>query len=199
MPTGSDEPKPNVGIRLRMLRERHGLSLRALAQVCGLSINAISRIERGDHSPTVSSLHQLAKALNVPITAFFEDSREQTIVFVRRDKRLQSEAGGIIMESLGVGLRRQQLEPFLVRVNPGVGTTMEPVTHAGEEFVYCLEGTIEYRVNDEVYPLEAGDSLLFEATQPHCFHNGAGSPATLLMMFQATVGSQRASHHHVDR
>ena len=194
-----DETKPNVGLRLRTLRERQGLSLRALAQACGLSINAISRIERGDHSPTVSSLHQLATALKVPITAFFEDPREQATVVVRRDRRLRSQADGITMESLGIGLHNQQLEPFLVRVESGAGTTTDLITHAGEEFVYCLEGPIDYRVNNDVYQLEMGDSLLFEAAQPHCFHNASASQVALLMVFQVGEGSQLAGHHHMDR
>ncbi len=193
-----DEPKPNVGMRLRILRERQGLSIRALAQACGLSINAISQIERGDHSPTVSSLHQLATALKVPITAFFEDPSEQTTVLVRRSKRLRSEADGITLESLGVGLRHQRLEPFLVRISPGTGTTTQLITHEGEEFVYCLEGQIEYRVNHDVYQLETGDSLLFEAAQPHCFHNGTESPVTLILVFQAAEGTQSSSYHHIE-
>ena len=61
----------NVGQRIRTIRERQGLSLRAVAERCGLSLNAISLIERGENSPTVSSLHHLATALNVPITRFF--------------------------------------------------------------------------------------------------------------------------------
>ncbi len=193
-----DEPKPEVGLRLRMLRERQGLSLRALAQACGLSINAIGQIERGEHSPTVSSLHQLATALNVPITAFFEDPSEQTTVFVRRDRRLRSDADGITMESLGVGLRHQQLEPFLVRVDPGAGTTTQLITHEGEEFAYCLAGSIEYRVGNDIYHLEEGDSLLFEAIQPHGFHNAAESQATLILVFQVAEGSQLAGYRHID-
>ena len=65
--------QPDVGQALRTLREQRGLSLRALAEKSGLSFNAITRIEHGENSPTVASLHLLADALNVPITAFFLD------------------------------------------------------------------------------------------------------------------------------
>ena len=68
-----EQAEPNVGQRIRMLRDQRKLSLRALADRCGLSINAISLIERGENSPTVSSLHVLATALGVPITDFFEE------------------------------------------------------------------------------------------------------------------------------
>jgi transcriptional regulator with XRE-family HTH domain len=189
--------EPNIGLRLRMLRERQGLSLRALAQQCGLSVNAISQIERGEHSPTVSSLHVLATTLNVPIATFFEDVHEQMTVLVQREQRLRSHSEGVVMESLGSGLANQQLEPFLVVVEPGAGTATDPITHTGEEFVYCLEGRIDYRVHDKVYPLEAGDSLLFQAAQPHCFNNEGTLPATLIMVFQTAIGSQMAGRQHL--
>jgi transcriptional regulator with XRE-family HTH domain len=188
---------PNVGLRIRSLREQQGLSLRALAERCGLSINAISLIERGENSPTVSSLHLLATALRVPITDFFEEDHEQATVFIRPEHRLSSQANGIKMESLGVGLRHQQLEPFLMTVEPGAGNIDVPITHPGEEFAHCLKGAIEYRVGDQRYALEASDSLLFQATQPHCFRNKTGLPAILLIVFQAGEDAHLARQRHL--
>ena len=189
--------EPNVGVRLRTLREQRGLSLRELAEHCGISFNAISRIERGESSPTVSTLHQLATALNVSIAAFFEDGHEEATVFIPRDRRLRSSTNGISMESLGTGLRNQQLEPFLVTVEPGAGNADDPIVHSGEEFVHCLEGTIGYRVNNETYKLEAGDSLLFEATQPHSFQNSGDVDAQLLLVFRTADGKLLAGQHHL--
>ena len=186
-----------VGAKLRSLRSRQGLSLRALAQKCGLSINAISRIERGDSSPTVSSLHQLAAALKVPITAFFEEGCEQVTVLVKREHRLRFHSDGIVMESLGTGLCNQQLEPLLVTVEAGAGNSKKPITRTGEEFVYCVKGTIEYRVSNQLYELAAGDSLLFEASQLHCFHNAAKHPAVLLLIFQTAEGRSLPGHYHL--
>jgi len=170
--------------------------LRELAERCGLSFNAISRIERGESSPTVSTLHLLATALNISITAFFEDGRDRATVLIRHDRRLRSDANGIMMESLGIGLRNQQLEPFLVSVASGAGSMDDPVAHKGEEFVLCLEGSIRYRINGEMYALEAGDSLLFEATQPHCFENIGAITTQLLCVFQSADGNHLAGGHH---
>ena len=130
---------PKVGLRLRSLRDQQGLSLRALAERCGLSINAISRIERGENSPTVSTLHRLATALNVPITDFLQEEAKQTIVFVKRDMGLRSQSDGSVMESLGLGLFNQQLEPFRMTIAPGIGNINDAVAHPGEEFIHCLE------------------------------------------------------------
>ncbi len=187
----------NVGQRIRAIREQQGLSLRALSERCGLSINTISLIERGENSPTVSSLHLLSTALEVPITVFFEQEQEQTVVHLRPPYRLRSEANGIQMDSLGIGLRNQQLEPFLMTVAPGAGNIDQPITHPGEEFVYCLKGEIEYCIEDQVYRLEAGDSLLFKATKPHCFRNVTDLLAELMIVFQADRGTHLGRQRHL--
>jgi transcriptional regulator with XRE-family HTH domain len=183
------QTKPNVGLRIRKLRERQGLSLRALAERCGLSINAISLIERGENSPTVSSLHLLAIALGVPIADFFQEDHEQATLFVKRDQRLHIQGGSVVMESLGIGLRNQRFEPFLMTVDPWTGSFADPITHPGEEFVHCLEGEIEHLVGEQLYRVEAGDSLLFEATQPHCFCNPTECRARLILAFVADGGA----------
>ena len=194
----NDQPESNVGSRIRIIREQRKMSLRALAERCKLSANAISLIERGENSPTVSSLHALATSLGVKITAFFEESHDQTVVLVRKDQRLRADGTGLVMESLGIGLHDQQLEPFLVKVKPASADVREPITHAGQEFVYCLDGEITYQVGPQSFPLNVGDSLLFEASQPHFSQNLGESEATILLIFHAVEGSHVARQRHLD-
>ncbi|MFO7661016.1 MAG: cupin domain-containing protein [Chloroflexota bacterium] len=189
------EPEVNVGQRIRALREVEGLSLRALAERCGLSINAISQIERGENSPTVSSLHLLATALGVSIADLFKDEQQQNVLYVRPADRLRSEARGVRMESLGIGLANQQIEPFVVIVDPGVDNSDQPINHSGEELVYCVTGEIDYSIADQVYAMRPGDSLIFDATQPHFFHNRSAATTQLLMVFLA--GGHRHLAHRL--
>jgi transcriptional regulator with XRE-family HTH domain len=170
-----------------------------LAERCGLSINAISQIERGENSPTVSSLHRLSTALNVPITDFFQEETRQTIVFVKRDLGLRSQSDGVVMESLGIGLFNQQLEPFLMRIEPGITNIDDPISHPGEEFIHCMEGEVEYFVENRVFQLGDGDSLLFDATQPHGYRNQSHKPVTMLMIFQASRDLLHVQQLHLER
>lgn len=188
-----------VGERLRYLREQQGFSLRALADRSGLSFNTISRIERGESSPTVATLNLLASALNVPLNAFFVDSRIQHTVLVRHDQRVRSSANGVILESLGIGLHDQTMEPFLVSVEPGAGSHDNPIAHAGEEFIYCLEGGLTYKINSEIYQLDPGDSLVFDATQPHCFRNQSDRVVRFLIIFSAVEGRSSVESHYLAR
>lgn len=190
-----DSDELQVGSRIRDIRQASGYSLRALAGRCGLSVNAISRIERGESSPNVSSLQQLAAALSVPITDFFESGQEKSTILVRKNRRLRSHSEGVLIESLGTGLPRQILEPFLMTVASGAVGGEAPISHPGEEFCFCVEGEIEYLVDEEWYRLEAGDSMLFEAHQSHMCRNTSLDKAILLLVILAANEDARLSQH----
>ena len=194
----TEEKEPQVGMRLRSMRDQQGLSLRALAERCGLSINAISQIERGENSPTVSTLHRLATALNVRITDFFQEEARQKSIFVKRSLGLRTQSNGVAMESLGIGLFNQQLEPFRVIIQPGVGNMEDPISHSGEEFIHCLEGEIEYYIDGQVFHLEQGDSLLFDATQHHAYNNPYQNPAIVLMVYKVTRDRPLVQQLHLE-
>jgi transcriptional regulator with XRE-family HTH domain len=189
------DKKSIVGQRIRELRTKRGLSLRALAKLSQLSTNAISLIERGENSPTVSSLHSLAAALDVPITAFFEQHGDGQVVHLKNDQRPASETAGVRMENLGSGMPNQQIEPFLMTIEPGGSSTSSPITHAGEEFVYVLRGALLCTIMKREYNLEEGDSLLFLASQPHVYQNQTLEAAQILIIFQPMVGQVMAHQH----
>ena len=184
--------EPYVGQRIRRIREQHRLSLRALAEKAGLSANTISLIERGENSPTVSSLNRLAMALEVQITDFFQQEADQLTMFVRNHQGRRFCGNGIVIESVGNGLLIPQFKALSITVEPGYGTMDDPVTHQGEEFVRCLEGQVEYYVENRRFRMDAGDNLLFEATQPHCFRNTSQATATILTILQAGEGQHLA-------
>jgi transcriptional regulator with XRE-family HTH domain len=192
-----EEAHINVGGRIRELRNKTGLSLRAVAERSGLSPNAISRIERGESSPTVSSLLRLAGVLGVHVADFFTTGPESSTILVRRGERLRSRGVGWMMESLGVGLPGQILEPFLMTIDAGVEESDDTYIHPGEEFVYCIDGEVEYQVEDEWHRLQAGDSLLFLAKQPHRYRNTSPERAIVLLILASTdldAGLSRQQH-----
>ena len=192
------DEKMVVGKRIKELRAKRGLSLRALAELSRLSTNAISLIERGGNSPTVSSLHSLATALDVPITAFFEQQGDGQVIHLKKDRRPKSETAGVSMENLGSGLPNQQLEPFLMTIEPGGSSTSSQITHSGEELVYVLKGNLMCKIREQEYHLEVGDSLLFLASQPHIYLNQSSKSAQIIIVFQPMVGQVMAHQHYLE-
>jgi transcriptional regulator with XRE-family HTH domain len=195
----SEQEPPHIGSQLRMLREQRGHSIRALAELGGISPNTVSLIERGATSPSVSTLHRLAIALKVPITVFFQGPSEKVrVIRSRPGERAFSGSASVLLESLGSGLDRQTLEPFLVTLQPGADSGTPAMVHTGHELVFCLRGELEYRIEGKSYRLSAGESLLFEANLPHFWHNPSEvEPSVFLLIFQsAEVGEPLVQHLH---
>jgi transcriptional regulator with XRE-family HTH domain len=186
-PPDQTSAEVNVGHRLRELRTERGISIRALAEQSGLNVNTLSLIENGKTSPSVSTLQQVAAALKLPINAFFEtEAVPQRIIYQKvEDRKVAVFAHGTLAD-LGAGFTRPSLEPFLVTLEPQADSGDAPIVHTGLEFVFCLEGCIDYEVDGQVFTLDPGDSLLFEAYQPHRWRNvGETLSRSLLLLCPA--------------
>ncbi len=185
-----------VGQKLRTIRKARKLSIRSLAEKSGLSINTLSLIENGKTSPSVSTLYQLARPLNVPITAFFESEHNaRRIVYQRAGERLQIVFPQGHVEKLDEGMPRLGSEPFITKLEPNATSGETPIIYGGRELIYCLEGHITYTVNDEVFSLSPGDSLIFDAYIPHTWQNTAQTSSRALLILCPVDGSDEVNQH----
>jgi transcriptional regulator with XRE-family HTH domain len=186
-----------IGRRLRDLRAEHGLSLRALAECSGLNVNTLSLIENDKTSPSVSTLQQIAAALDVPIVALFETGApKNSVTYIRADLRPRAAFAHGILEDLGVGMTDRAVEPFVVTLEPYAGSGSHPIVHTGFEFVFGLQGEIAYRIEEHTYMLEAGDSLLFESHLPHLWHNPTAQQSRAILVLCPTDARDRPTERH---
>jgi transcriptional regulator with XRE-family HTH domain len=187
----------DVGHCLRRLRAKHGLSIRALAEQSGLNVNTLSLIENSKTSPSVSTLQQLASALDVPITAFFEiDTPKNNISYQKAGQRPRAAFAHGTLEDLGAGLTLHGGQPFLVTLEPKANSGSTPIVHTGHELVFCLEGHLSYTLEGRVYTLDPGDSLLFEAYLPHCWQNTGDTASRSLLIMCPSDESDHPTERH---
>lgn len=192
-------PEVNVGQRLRELRAERDLSIRALAEQSGLAINTLSLIENNKTSPSVSTLQQIAAALQVSITAFFEtDAPKNSVSYVKASQRPIASFAHGTLQDLGAGLTSRAVEPFLVTLEPNAGSGANPIVHTGHEFVYCLTGRIVYTIEDRTFLLEPGDSLLFESHLLHRWHNADVGPSQALLVLYPADERDRPTQRHFE-
>ncbi len=195
--SNTSQSRADVGLHLRQLRSERGISIRLLANQSGLNVNTLSLIENGRTSPSVSTLQQLAVALEVPITAFFERGiPKNDVSYLKVNHRQQVPFAHGTLEDLSTGLTLRGGQPFLVTMKPKTDSGPTPIVHTGHEFVFCLEGQITYTIDGNLYPLDPGDSLLFAAYLPHCWCNSGKTPSrSLLIMCPADQGDDPTEHH----
>jgi transcriptional regulator with XRE-family HTH domain len=190
------DKKFSLGARLRAIRNERNLSQRELSKESGISPNAISLIERDENSPSVSTLQSLAAALNIKMSYFFEDEETYSILHKKTGQRPTITSKGVEIEGIGGELHRQEMEPFRITLAPHSGSGERQVVHTGHEFVYCLAGNVEYIIDGSVYPLEAGDFLMFEAHLPHVWRNTTDQEAKFLLVLQTPEESTEPVERH---
>jgi len=74
-----------------------------------------------------------------------------------------------------------------------------PMVHTGHEFVFCLTGKIEYKVEERSYLLSPGDSLLFAAHLIHQWRNAGQGPATVLIVLSGFSESDHPLATHIPK
>ena len=115
-----EAPSVNISDRLRQLREERELSIRGLGRLSGLSANALSVIERGLSSPSVSTLYKIATALEIPVTAFFEEVHpKQDVVVIKASERNRIPLYRGLWEGLGGSQYEGAVEPFMITLEAG--------------------------------------------------------------------------------
>jgi transcriptional regulator with XRE-family HTH domain len=194
-------PEVNVGQRLRELRLQRNLSIRALAERSGLNVNTFSLIENNKTSPSVSTLQQIAQALQVPMSAFFETTHDHNkVVYQKAGQRPHAVFAHGEVWDLGAGMSRLGAEPLIIALKPRADSGKHPIVHTGREFVYCLEGRVVYGVGDETYQLDPGDSLMFEAYLPHHWQNlNQEAPSRLLLVLCPMDERDQPTERHLGR
>ena len=188
----------DVGSRLHDLRTERGLSMRSLSRLSGLSTNALSMIERSRTSPSVSTLYKIADALGVPITAFFrmEPARQQ-IVFRKASERTRIPVPRGVWEGLGGVSFTGGVLPLMITLERGANSGQFNMIHSGHEFVLCLEGQLEYEVENERFSLMPGDSLLFSARLVHRWRNSGTTPTLALIVLSGFVPGESPIEYHL--
>ncbi|MGB9698707.1 MAG: helix-turn-helix domain-containing protein [Thermodesulfobacteriota bacterium] len=169
----------NLGQKIKALRQRQGISLEEMARRTNLSQPLLSQIESEVVAPPVATLLKIARALNVNIGYFFqtEEEEEKKAVIVRKNerkrvfRRIHEDPAkvGYYYESLAYPKGDRHMEPFQVEFEVKKKEDLIFFNHQGEEFVFVLEGKLEFNYENEVHLLEPGDSLYFDSSLPHAF------------------------------
>jgi transcriptional regulator with XRE-family HTH domain len=168
----------NLGQKIKTLRQRKGVSLQQMGEKTSLSEPLLSQIESEVVAPPVATLLKISKALNVNIGYFFQEEESgKRAVIVRKNERKQifrrihedPSKVGYYYESLAYPKADKHMEPFHVQFEVKNKEDILFFNHKGEEFVFVLEGQVEFSYEDEIFTLNAGDSLYFDSSSPHAF------------------------------
>ena len=184
----SDLTVQRLARKIRELRTERGLTLQEVAEGAGFSKGLLSKVETGVVALPIATLAKLAAVLEVPIGEFFEvvpDADETEVYFpksTRREVRGRLTSHNYHYELLLRGRKRRDMQPMLITVDAKTYKS-KLVDHAGEQFIYLLEGEMDYVVGDKLYTVKPGDCLYFSARLMHGPKLRKHQKATYLVVF----------------
>ena len=173
-----------VGRQIRHWRLVKGFTLRDMAKLAGCSESFLSKIENDRTTPSLSTLHKIAVALELSISDIFGSGESEVVT--RADKRNvllvdgdESDGDRTRLEQLVPAKKGRLLQADMYIIPPGGGSNGE-IQHSGEEFGFVMEGSLFLTIDNMSYHLEEGDSFIFRSELTHTFSNKGNTVARVL-------------------
>jgi len=148
-----------VGIRIKKLRTQRKITLKDLSLLSDLSVGFLSQLERGMNSIAIDDLEKLSNIFDVDISFFFTHTvNEKSYVMKSYERRVSPiTRGNSIQYYLSKVVEDKKILPRLIELLPGQNNAAleKEHEHAGEEFIYVLEGILTLiveGVKTDLYP-----------------------------------------------
>jgi transcriptional regulator with XRE-family HTH domain len=172
---------------IKKLRKQNSFTLEKLAKLTGLTKGYLSKVERSEKAPPYSTLTKIAGALGVEVTTMLSKNIEPPtdVRFclsrggIQKIIKETSQVSGYDYEVLAENKPGKNMEPFIIHAPWEI---REMYSHEGEEFIYILEGTIEFIYGEKKFIMEPGDNVYFDSCVPHSGKSIGEKQAKLLVI-----------------
>jgi len=156
--------------KLKEARQRQGLSLEAVAKLSGVSKSMVSQIERGESSPTVATLWNLTRALQVDFAGLLDETPEAPAIEVVTAAQTPTIAGhgkGCRIRILSAPEQAGRHEVYDLSFSNGGRLDSDLHGPGSREHLTVIEGCILVRAGDSEQRLSAGDTARYAADVRH--------------------------------
>lgn len=160
--------------RLRALRQDAGWTLEQLATASGVSRAMISRIERGEASPTAVLLARLSTALGHSLSSFFAGVEPRSPLLRHDEQHVWTDPEtGYIRRAVSPPGTGSGVDLVEVTLPPGKVVRFPPQASSRgiTQHVWVLSGRLSLEVAGERFDLREGDCLFHDIGRGHAFQN----------------------------
>jgi transcriptional regulator with XRE-family HTH domain len=169
------------GKKIQKLREAQGWSQESLAKATGQTPEFVTQVESNEISPAVSFLVRLAGALGVDPGTFLQKEEQDAIqdqraqAFIRRTRSYS-------YQTLTPGAENNHLRAFMVTIESHHAHKPVEYKHEGEEFIYVMDGDLEFTLGGKIHVLKKGECIHFNSDIPHRLKSLSSEPTRCLVM-----------------
>lgn len=173
-----------LAARLQRLRTQQGWTLDDLAQRSGVSRATLSRLERGETSPTASLLNRLCAAHGLTMSRLLAEVEARPVrklplaeQAIWRDPR-----NGFVRRMVSPPSAGFAAELVAAELPPGALIHYDQVSVPGlEHHLLLLEGALALTLDGERHALAPGDSLRYRLWNPSTFESTGTQPARYVL------------------
>lgn len=181
------EIERRVAERIRGLRRQRGMTLQKLAERANVSKSMISKVERGEASPSATTMSRLADGLGVSISNLLgERDRHDMVVQRAADQPVHKDReSGWTRRTLSPAIPSNGLDIILCTVP--TGGTYGPIDghrYGVDEHVVITKGQVGATIGNVEHILKPGDALYYQAHVSHRFHNVGDEEAEFLVVIE---------------
>ncbi|MFS0826973.1 helix-turn-helix domain-containing protein [Pseudomonas phoenicis] len=162
-----------LGLQLKRERQAQALKLADVARIAGISQGMLSKIENAQVSTSLDSLSRLCDVLGMPMSKLFAqyDQPDGNALLVKAGEGMEvvrrgTEKGHTYQLLNHTRGPRKSFEAYMVSMDDA-SEEFPTFSHPGTELLHLLEGELVYRHGNQLYRMQAGDSLSFDGETPH--------------------------------
>ncbi|KJV30205.1 XRE family transcriptional regulator [Pantoea sp. SM3] len=155
-----DDINARIGQNIKIEREKRGWSLTDLAEQSGVSRAMIHKIERGESSPTATSLARLAGSFAMSMSQLIALTEVQAGTLLRHAQQpvWQDPETGYIRRHVSPG--EIPLDVVSVELPPHTDVPMPAISYLSRrQLIWVLEGTLRFQEGDNLFEMNVGDCL----------------------------------------
>jgi transcriptional regulator with XRE-family HTH domain len=188
-----------IGKRIKALRAAKSITLDQLARQSGFTKGYLSKVEKSAKAPPVSTLGNIARVLNVTISALLgEEGLRTSLCLVRKGERpliaRDGTAFGYSYEAMAYSYPNKTMEPFILTLP--LGRKKKTFNqHEGEEILFVIQGSMKFIHGTQEYIVNEGDCIYFDSGIPHFGESiGRTEVKCFMVICNPTNGRGRASY-----
>lgn len=180
----SDTILSRLPARLKAARAAKGLSLDAVAKLSGVSRSMVSQIERGESSPTIATLWNLTRALQVDFAGLLDAHSTPTIEVVRSADipMIENRGTGCKIRILSPPEQAGQHEVYELVFDDGGVLDSQPHGRGAREHLTVLDGRVTVTCGEAQSDMMGGDTTRYAADVPHAIRANGPARAFLVVI-----------------
>ncbi len=179
-----DEMTRQIAERIRAEREARDWSLADLAERSGVSRAMISKIERGEASPTAALMGRLSGAFGLTLSMLLLRAEKPGERLFRRNDQVvwRDPETGYVRRSI-VSTLELPLEMTEIVLPPGATVAFPREAYLFiRQAIWVIEGELEFTEGALTHHLSGGDSFVLGRPEACRFRNAAGRPCRYLVV-----------------